>query len=202
MFFCRRGSATAAFTSSLLSRRTEKISSVVRTRSSPSPMASAISSPPMTVSARKVFAPNCSTNGARVVAVRPLHEWRQRFPIAGGPSGNRIVRCGHGRAGGNRDTLASLEKQNDADWIAAAMPAEKTPTGFQPDLVQSIPGRRRCRLRVYLIRTCRDRPDTKRFAADWVRLFGVRGRAGGLWRLDVRGDDRFGVAAGAARFRL
>ena len=65
------------------------------------------------------------------------HEWLERFPVAGGPPATAL--CGVVMVGPGEidDTLASLEKQNGADWIAAAITAEKTPTGFQPDLVQS-----------------------------------------------------------------
>ena len=65
------------------------------------------------------------------------HEWLERFPVAGGPPATAL--CGVVMVGPGEidDTLASLEKQNGADWIAAAITAEKTSTGFQPDLVQS-----------------------------------------------------------------
>ena len=36
-----------------------------------------------------------------------------------------------------KDTLASLENQHSASWVAAAVGDEETPTGFQPDLMQS-----------------------------------------------------------------
>ena len=35
------------------------------------------------------------------------------------------------------DTIASLENQNGADWVAGAIGDDETPTGFQPDLLQS-----------------------------------------------------------------
>jgi GT2 family glycosyltransferase len=40
-------------------------------------------------------------------------------------------------AGPIDDTLASLERQSGADWLAIASAAEQTPVGFQPDLLQS-----------------------------------------------------------------
>ncbi len=65
------------------------------------------------------------------------HEWRQRFPVGGRPATTEL--CGVVMVGsGELDyTLASLEKQSGADWIAAEIPAVGTPTGFQADLVQS-----------------------------------------------------------------
>ena len=65
------------------------------------------------------------------------HEWRQRFPVGGRPAASELcgaVMVGSGDLG---DTLASLEKQSGADWIAAEIPAVETSTGFQADLVQS-----------------------------------------------------------------
>ena len=34
------------------------------------------------------------------------------------------------------DTLTSLEQQSDADWVAAALPADRMPTAFQPHLLR------------------------------------------------------------------
>ena len=103
----------------------------------PLPTGSAISLPRMTVSARKACGPNCSTNWCRRRCRSPVitSGW-QRFPVAGAPAATEL--CGVVMVGPGEidDTLASLEKQSGADWIAAAITAEKTPTGFQPDLVQ------------------------------------------------------------------
>jgi GT2 family glycosyltransferase len=63
-------------------------------------------------------------------------EWQRRFPIVGGPPATQscgVVMVGPGEMD---DTLTSLEQQSDANWIAAALPADQNPMGFQPDLVR------------------------------------------------------------------
>lgn len=65
------------------------------------------------------------------------HEWRQHFPIVGGPPATELCGVIMVGPGGVDETLASLENQSGADWIAAALGTEETPTGFQPDLMQS-----------------------------------------------------------------
>jgi O-antigen biosynthesis protein len=70
------------------------------------------------------------------VPLAQYQDWRQRFPIAARPVTTQpcgVVMVG---SGAMEVTLASLEEQVDADWIAAALPAGETPTGFRPDLVQ------------------------------------------------------------------
>ena len=145
--------------------------------------AAAISSPRKTVSVRRACAPNCSTNWCR-------HRCRLLVITSGCnasrlPAGRRRPHCavwswlGPGEID---DTLASLEKQNGADWIAAAMSGRKDANRFSTRSGAKLPGRRGRRLRVYLIRPSRDGTGAERFAADWSRLFGVRGCAGGLWR--------------------
>jgi GT2 family glycosyltransferase len=64
-------------------------------------------------------------------------EWQQRFPIVAGPA--TALPCGVVMVGPGAmdDTLTSLEQQSHADWVAAALPAVKTPSGFRPDLVRS-----------------------------------------------------------------
>lgn len=64
------------------------------------------------------------------------HEWRQRFPIASGPPATEVCGVVLVGTGDVDETLASLENQNGADWVAAAIGSEGTPTGFQPDLMQ------------------------------------------------------------------
>jgi GT2 family glycosyltransferase len=63
-------------------------------------------------------------------------QWRQRFPIVEGSSAT--LTCGVVMVGpGEMEiTLNSLERQSDADWIAAALPADQDPASFQPDLVR------------------------------------------------------------------
>jgi GT2 family glycosyltransferase len=65
------------------------------------------------------------------------HEWRRRFPISSVPAATEscaVVMVGGGAVD---DTLASLEKQSGANWLAIASAVEPTPMGFERDLVQS-----------------------------------------------------------------
>ena len=49
------------------------------------------------------------------------HEWRQRFPIAGGPAATELCGVVMVGPGESRTPLASLENQNGADWVATAI---------------------------------------------------------------------------------
>jgi len=65
------------------------------------------------------------------------HEWRQRFPVDTGPAATELCGVVLVGPGDIDDTLASLERQTGADWIAAATGSAGTPTGFEAELLQS-----------------------------------------------------------------
>jgi O-antigen biosynthesis protein len=67
--------------------------------------------------------------------------WRERFPIAPGPSvplQAAVVMVGPGAFD---DTLESLNEQSHTDWVAACLPATPEPTGFSPELARGFLGK-------------------------------------------------------------
>ena len=101
-------------------------------------MGCAHSSPHRTISARKSCGQSYSTSWCRRRCHLPvITSGDNAFPLSGGPPATELCGVIMVGPGGVDETLASLENQSGADWIAAAMGTEETPTGFQPDLMQS-----------------------------------------------------------------
>ena len=98
-------------------------------------------------------------------------------------------------------TLDSLERQADADWIAAALPADQNPANFQPDLVRDfleVDGADCAYVLFGLAGTLLAQNALRRIG----HAFSVFGDAQVVYGdLDIRSDDG-SVAAGVVRFRL